>query len=484
MDYEDEESGDASTFSGPPRWEEHIGVFFYPAAALEHEPREPTHVVDDLVEMRRVPIQVYDSEIFKDRLEESHLLHRFQAICRPGNLLETSHADVERSFRLYNWRTAYGELFVRWTPPVLFSQLEPQPTLPDRPFDPVDFLEFFSGHPRMHPWRSNPIAAYLFISLHSFKANCSLWLIPCLVSCGFGAQNWDVEHVYRLLMQHPIMLEPESESSLLVLEKLDERLRTVVVQTARHRELVKLVNAQMFHPNLTSGSISPKSTSRALITSISSSTTQPARARRATNVLGLTPRPTQKARLTGTQQKNQRNRRKRKLKATAAKDEVLGRSSLGGSSSTPEPPRNTCPGCSHKPVEDWCIRTVYVTETPNASKWRGWALTSAAKHDRLKPKPPKTKSRIYKRTKYISPEQLRLKFFEARPPTTPSGRIVTGISFVSSTGKGLLTIWSGVYASTHFLLKHSGSCSTITVGFGCRRFGGAKRCSSGERMVV
>src|ERR1700761_257319 len=39
------------------------------------------------------------------------LLHR---ICRRGNLLETSHQDVQTSFRWHDWKTSYAEMICRW----------------------------------------------------------------------------------------------------------------------------------------------------------------------------------------------------------------------------------------------------------------------------------------------------------------------------------------------------------------------------------
>lgn len=48
-------------------------------------------------------------------LQKSGLIELFLEICRPGNLLETTHPDVELSFRFYSWRVSYGELLCRWT---------------------------------------------------------------------------------------------------------------------------------------------------------------------------------------------------------------------------------------------------------------------------------------------------------------------------------------------------------------------------------
>jgi hypothetical protein len=35
-------------------------------------------------------------------------------VAKPGNLLETSHPDVEESFRWHNWKLSYAELICDW----------------------------------------------------------------------------------------------------------------------------------------------------------------------------------------------------------------------------------------------------------------------------------------------------------------------------------------------------------------------------------
>lgn len=42
------------------------------------------------------------------------MMHR---VCRRGNLLETSHPDVEDSFRWHDWKTSYAEMICRWVAP-------------------------------------------------------------------------------------------------------------------------------------------------------------------------------------------------------------------------------------------------------------------------------------------------------------------------------------------------------------------------------
>lgn len=176
-------------------------------------------------------------------------------------------------------------------------------------------------------------------------------------------------------MRHPILLDPESSTEL---ERLDPLLRTVIVETAKHRRIIKMVDDKVFHtiPTATPSLSLPPSSS--LYKLASSSTHSPAVIRRATNAIASFP-------LNKTQRKNQKHREKNKERKAAgqpSKDRILRQPTQSGYK-----PKNTCPGCLHKPESDWCIRTVYVQERADAAKYRDFALTSAVPEDRLKPKP-------------------------------------------------------------------------------------------------
>ncbi|KAJ7152312.1 hypothetical protein C8R43DRAFT_950915 [Mycena crocata] len=364
-----EDEGKSSVY----RWQKNISAFFYPEEIQLTKPRKCKRVVKDLVQMRNLPAQVYESPQFTTELKDSGLLNSFLKICQPGNLLETTHPDVELSYRFYNWLNISSKI-------------------PYRPFDPVDFLTFFSQNRRMHPWRSNPMAAYLFVSCSAFKVNCRLWLIPSLETLGFGASGWDLDQVYRDLMRHPVMQNrPESQS---VLAGLDAKLRTVITETAALRKQLEDVNQELYYtsPSAVTSTSAPEASSslQKLIKHAPSTST----ARRAQHVLGVAPvsAPTKqkssaKQKLTDTQRKNAKNRVKAKARKQSAKNNVLG-SSQPASKSQPPKATNTCPGCKHKPESEWC---------------KG-----------KKRKNKKKKSRIYKR-RYISPLELKLRWVEARP---------------------------------------------------------------------
>ncbi|KAJ7765260.1 hypothetical protein B0H16DRAFT_1454427 [Mycena metata] len=412
-------------YKRPYHWQEHIREFFFPDKHQPEEPRDKTPVVKDLVEMRKIQPKIYNTSEFYEALKESRLLDAFLDICKPGSLLQTSHPDVERSFRFHNWCSSHGEILVRWTPPTVIRQ-DLSPKLEYKAFDPIHFLKFFSSHPRMHPWTFNPMAAYMFITEAVFKFNCRTWLIACLEALTFEARSWDLHQVYRDLMGHKIMMNPQDHP---ILEQLEERLRTVILQTAYHRTLLDQVNLEILQPlryaKLRYAELTPL---QKLASSASSASrmvsTHDSIKRRAAHVLGATPREDR----TKQAKKNQKQRLKRK--ATKAAAGTLKRETLGETSSTiTNRPRlqNTCPGCSHKPEADWCIRTVYVRENKRAAEYEGYAVTSAAVGDRLRPKnPPQSKtgnkakkSRIYKRPNYVSPSELQIRWYEARPADHP-----------------------------------------------------------------
>ncbi|KAJ7747174.1 hypothetical protein DFH07DRAFT_962659 [Mycena maculata] len=87
-----------------------------------------------------------------------------QEITRPGNLLETSHTDVEQSFRYHDWRHSYGVILQACVTPEMIAAVDqeamivdPVPVALSRTFEPLEFLNFISTHPEMHPWSSNLI---------------------------------------------------------------------------------------------------------------------------------------------------------------------------------------------------------------------------------------------------------------------------------------------------------------------------------------
>lgn len=179
--------------------------------------------------MRQIPKHVYESEAFQEalkvrllsatlaelntnKLQMSGLLDCLYDICEAGNLLETTHPDVELSFRYHNWKITYGELLTKWIPPSISAeeyeevsslstnlagihasmQRRPKPKA-DYQFseaEALELLKFVSSKPRMHPWGHNPMAVYLFLSLHCFVFNSETWLEPCLRRLNYSVSTF------------------------------------------------------------------------------------------------------------------------------------------------------------------------------------------------------------------------------------------------------------------------------------------------------
>lgn len=52
-------------------------------------------------------------------LQTSGLFSLMREIARPGNLLETSHPDIEASFLDHDWKLSYSELICNWVEPTV-----------------------------------------------------------------------------------------------------------------------------------------------------------------------------------------------------------------------------------------------------------------------------------------------------------------------------------------------------------------------------
>ncbi|KAJ6607033.1 hypothetical protein B0H10DRAFT_2228341 [Mycena sp. CBHHK59/15] len=114
----------------PGRWAAHIKIFFFTSEEelegrmeeSELEPQSAVDVVDDLVCMRLLPESHWRCHPFQAALETSGLLNMMHYICCPGNLIETSHPDVEESFRWHDWKVSYAELYCRWVKATLTQE--------------------------------------------------------------------------------------------------------------------------------------------------------------------------------------------------------------------------------------------------------------------------------------------------------------------------------------------------------------------------
>ncbi|KAJ7510391.1 hypothetical protein B0H11DRAFT_2216191 [Mycena galericulata] len=231
----------------PFRWCSHILAFFYPHTDDGEDVfRDKSEVVNDLVEMRKLPARVYRTTEFRQALEDSGLAEMLREICRPGNLLETTHPDVEASFRFHDWKHTYGRLIYDWVEATITQEaydLTQNPANVKLAFDPMHFLLFFSMYSEMHPWRHNPMAGYLFLSKSSFKVNCDLWLVPALRELNYQTEGWDSDKIFRMLKAHEVFTDPEGSVELL--EYFHPQLRVAIAESVLHRRCIREVHRQV-----------------------------------------------------------------------------------------------------------------------------------------------------------------------------------------------------------------------------------------------
>ncbi|KAF8204367.1 hypothetical protein K438DRAFT_1819719 [Mycena galopus ATCC 62051] len=352
--------------------------------------------------MRAITRTVYKGPDFQRALKDQGLFDMLHAIARPGNLLETSHVDVEESFRWYDWKVSYAELIVRWVEPTRTQEEYDKMTPPSNPHFKfsaelaMDLLMFISAIPRMHPWSFNPAAVYMFMSLGCFVANCETWLVPCLRELQYQhLEGWDSEVVYRALIRLPVFQKSSERNE--ILDRLDARLAAIIRETSDHRQFMKSLTEELYRsrthldrspPNESDQELSPPSES-------------PQNSRHPANL---------KARKVAQQQQVLQNPGQR------AKREVL-----GAQPKLKKIVRKGC-RCEGLPMEHRCIRIIQVK--PRKCKHLiGAALTCAPLGDRLRPKPPakrkkgsKGPARPRRPIQYFHPiEDLEMEVVEHRP---------------------------------------------------------------------
>lgn len=118
-------------------------------------------------------------------------------ICEPNNFLESSHPDVELSFRFHAWKVSFGELLEAWMisqslkiaellkaddPAAASDTINSNPRLE---FSAANFLRFFSDQNCLHPWTWNPPSVFMFSCLDAFVEAWEEWLQPGLAALHF-----------------------------------------------------------------------------------------------------------------------------------------------------------------------------------------------------------------------------------------------------------------------------------------------------------
>ncbi|KAJ7799303.1 hypothetical protein B0H14DRAFT_2903647 [Mycena olivaceomarginata] len=426
----------ADTVQLPFFWVKNMSDFFYG----QGDKPDSEIIVDDLVAMRHLKPEQYRTPAFLSTLETSGLFSLMREIARPGNLLETSHPDIEASFLDHDWKLSYSELICNWVEPTVSPEdyeksqipLKPDPEYFFDSSDAQDLLEFIEENPRMHPWGFNPMAAFVFYSLHCFRANCDRWLVPCLRELQYPKINgWNPDIVYRRLMALPVFEpgfngrwpNPDSLLLLVVRETADhhaflQRIRREAYRPSPAHHLSSSTNHQATPlPSLASG---PQTAGPYLSASGATARSIPGPKLKLTslNVLDtmspgslapVSPLPPVSPPCPNWEDVPERNKNKqtnKKAQKTSAgqraKHKVLGKKKRIGQHAYCAADNDDleeldseglgdCPHCTNELAEEQCIRILYVKRR-DCRHLIGGALTCAPRGQRLKPKPaPKPK---------------------------------------------------------------------------------------------
>ncbi|KAJ7139315.1 hypothetical protein C8R44DRAFT_867470 [Mycena epipterygia] len=406
----------------PAKWLTNFRVFFYPKVRPEPEfRRSKKDVLDDYCQMRDLPKCVYNLPEFKQALKVSGLEEALLSFCEAGNLIETSHPDVELSFCFHNWKTSYGEVLCKWIPPTISEEeLERRRPKADRnykfsPEEALGLLQFISDHREMHPWIYNPMAAYFLLSLDCFHFYSNTWLAQCLRKLNYlRIEGWNELKVYRTIMQLPLLLNADSTESLKFLKGLNDRKLAVVLhETWAHRSLLRQVKEQVWRPPIPGVTPLPPLVSEpVLISPPSVSDVGDSDSDTAED-----PAPQSSSSQSQKSKGAKRNAKKRLRQAQERKKEQKRvnkeeRDVLG--EDEPE-----CLLCKDLKMEERCIRLMPVLEQANVEDLIGVALTCAPDGDRLQPLPVKQdKSTVNNlEPQYKNPEKLGWEWVRPREAT-------------------------------------------------------------------
>ncbi|KAK7024097.1 hypothetical protein R3P38DRAFT_2531662 [Favolaschia claudopus] len=386
---------------------QHIDQFFF-AASGEVDSRA---VVDDLVRMRAVPSST------------SGLFSAMRRVAEPGNLLETTHPEVEQSFRFHDWKLAYAELICNWIPPMIseeqYTKTLPRPD-PHYRFtigDAADLLHFICDHPEMQPWSFNPMARI---------------------------DGWDTTKVYQMIMQLPVFAGDEHALADFANLSSDMRLYTIVSETGVHRRFFRKLSQELYRPSplhTDDDLLDYDSDSAVSVGSDSDDTLSDSDDTLSDFDAAATSHARWAKPPAGKQSRSQRRKSRSHSKAAAAaaatraqhrvqaqhagkrmKLEVLGSSvpcistSLAGTAR--EVSSSGCRHCSHLAPRKHCVRELYVKR----QKWKhllGHVITCAQPGDRLDPKPPPppkdgSKPKRLPKVKYFHPDDLKWKTVKYR----------------------------------------------------------------------
>ncbi|KAF7330970.1 hypothetical protein MVEN_02437100 [Mycena venus] len=350
------------------RWIKNINDFFYTNADASKK-LDPEAVVLDLVAMRG--------------LKSAHRVLVSSMLCKkialPGNLLETSHPDIEQSFRFHDWRLSYAELICDWvresftleqyTHMQRLKKPDPEHEYEFSVDDVQELLNFISSRPRMQPWGLQPNGSF-----------------PLRYS---KIEGWDAEKVYRRLMELPLFKnDPDAHRSFLS-QTLDSRFSVVINETADHHTFIEQIQRELYRPSPKPGDMESDTESSNSEASDSSSRWDAAAAARTSHLVPEKLSKTKKRRLRKKEggaailaQALAEEKKNLQRRGHRAKREAMGKADVRIPKR--QTTRDECPYCADRPMKERCIRILYVKRRHLI----GGALTCAPAHDRLDPKPP------------------------------------------------------------------------------------------------
>ncbi|KAJ7033323.1 hypothetical protein C8F04DRAFT_1184308 [Mycena alexandri] len=220
------------------KWLKRIQDFFYLDEKAIHSPRQ--------VRAWSIPIVYLTGH--EANTQDSGLARTMQEVTCPGNLLETSRSLAFAT-------TIGGITTVPFYKPSLPLKGSPQsPMSWTSNLDPVELLNFISSLPKMHLWRSNLMAVYMFVSEDCFDVNWSEWMAPSLETLQFSSWvaylkfnldgGWNTQSMYRTLMGSPIMNDRAHPD----LKNLHYRLRGIISLTREHRDWLQHINRETSRP--------------------------------------------------------------------------------------------------------------------------------------------------------------------------------------------------------------------------------------------
>ncbi|KAF4581801.1 hypothetical protein EYR40_002819 [Pleurotus pulmonarius] len=378
------------------QWSESLAVFF----SETNEPgfSESQAAVEALRQMRKITTTTWSQPSWQAAVKTSGLSEVVIDICKPSKQLDIQFPHVVETFRRNVWRETLGELLYNWTPKTVIegitkdlNDLKTTNTFREGGITctPLTLLQTMSEHPESIPRISNPASIFFLVNSQNFAMAWERWLQPALDLYGIATEDVNVKELHRRIrgldldrIKSEVLLDETLELILAETEKLVKQSQLVVESSVRSLRILEQPQAS----NITAPS---------------------SKASAKTAVLG--------------KMKKIRRRGKKTSPPSEAQD-MPSSSNLPTPSLSPDdvledglsitlPLTNSCPHCSGRDKDEWCVRIVEVERLDG--DYQGCVLTEAPEHDRLRPKD--IRPGMNDDTKYYHPKDLGLKALQPRP---------------------------------------------------------------------